>query len=186
VRATVRAIRYRVDVNSQQHLHSDSITMNEIAEVEFQTNLPLFFDRYTDCRWTGSLILIDPLSNATVGAVMIDGALENVAEPTADASRTSLILLGGREDLAGRLKDALLARGSNAVVIDDDLIPESAIPAVVRALELAGAIAISARSIPQAVLAEIRAFAGVLHAENGDLDSIIDSVLDRRGTRPGL
>jgi sulfate adenylyltransferase subunit 1 (EFTu-like GTPase family) len=47
--------------------------MNEIAEVEFETNLPLFFDSYRECRWTGSLILIDALTNATVGAAMIVG-----------------------------------------------------------------------------------------------------------------
>jgi bifunctional enzyme CysN/CysC/sulfate adenylyltransferase subunit 1 len=177
VRATVRAIRYRVDVNSQQHLNSDSIAMNEIAEVEFETNLPLFFDRYVDCRQTGSLILIEPLSNATVGAVMISGALENVANVSADAARTSLVLLGGREDLAIELRDALFARGSNAVLIDDDLITESAIPSVVRALELAGVIAISTRAIPQAVLGEIKAFAGVVHAEEQhDVATILNSV----------
>ena len=71
VRATVRAIRYRVDVNDLHELTSDSIAMNEIAEVEFETNLPLFFDSYSACRWTGSLILIDALTNATVGAAMI-------------------------------------------------------------------------------------------------------------------
>ena len=43
-------------------LPSDAIAMNEIAEVEFETNLPLFFDSYRDCRETGSLILIDPLT----------------------------------------------------------------------------------------------------------------------------
>jgi bifunctional enzyme CysN/CysC/sulfate adenylyltransferase subunit 1 len=151
--------------------------MNEIAEVEFETNLPLFFDRYVDCRQTGSLILIEPLSNATVGAVMISGALENVANVSADAARTSLVLLGGREDLAIELRDALFARGSNAVLIDDDLITESAIPSVVRALELAGVIAISTRAIPQAVLGEIKAFAGVVHAEEQhDVATILNSV----------
>jgi bifunctional enzyme CysN/CysC/sulfate adenylyltransferase subunit 1 len=181
VRATVRAIRYRVDVNSQQHLTSDSIAMNEIAEVEFETNLPLFFDRYADCRWTGSLILIEPLSNATVGAVMINGALENVANISAESTRTSLLLLGGREHLAARLRDALVARGDNAVLIDDPLIAETAIPSVVRALELAGAIAISTRTIPQAVLGEIKAFAGVVHAEERqDVEQILKSVTGTR------
>jgi sulfate adenylyltransferase large subunit len=181
VRATVRAIRYRVDVNSQKHLSSDSIAMNEIAEVEFETNLPLFFDRYADCRWTGSLILIEPLSNATVGAAMISGALENVANISAESTRTSLLLLGRREDLAARLHDALVARGDNAVLIDDPLIAETAIPSVVRALELAGAIAISTRTIPQAVLGEIKAFAGVIHAEEQlDVDTILKSVTGTR------
>jgi sulfate adenylyltransferase large subunit len=177
VRATVRAIRYRVDVNSREHLDSASVGMNEIAEVEFETNLPLFFDRYTDCRTTGALILIDPLSNATVGAVMISGALENVAHAAGESARTSLILVPGREQLAQRLIDALLARGETAVLIDDPLISDLALPSVVRALELAGAVAISSRAIPQAVLGEIRSFAGVVQAEQQqDLDAILKSL----------
>ena len=178
VRATVSAIRYRVDVNTQQHLESDSIGMNEIAEIEFETNLPLFFDSYRECRQTGSLILIDPLTNATVGAVMISSALENEAH-AADmgAVKTSLVLLGGREELATTLRDALIARGDNAIIIDDALITEWAIPSVVRALELAGAIAISTRAIPQAVLGEIKSFAGVLHAEEkSEVGSILSSI----------
>ncbi len=82
-RATVRAIRYRVDVNTLERLPSQAVALNEIAEIEFETNLPLFFDSYRDCRPTGSLILIDALTNATVGAVMISGALENVAQTSA-------------------------------------------------------------------------------------------------------
>ena len=47
------------------------LQMNEIAAVEFEANVPLFFDPYSRNRTTGSFILIDPLSNATVGAGMI-------------------------------------------------------------------------------------------------------------------
>ena len=93
VRATVRAIQYRVDVNDLKQQASDSIAMNEIAEVEFETNLPLFFDAYRDCRWTGSLILIDALTNATVGAAMITGpAAEDQALPAAVNSSPYLTL----------------------------------------------------------------------------------------------
>ena len=84
VRATVRKIDYRVEVNSLDHMTSDAIAMNEIAEVEFETNLPLFFDSYCACRWTGSLILIDALTNATVGAAMIVGP---VVSADCDAER---------------------------------------------------------------------------------------------------
>ena len=45
--------------------------MNDIAAVEFETTMPLFFDPYERNRTTGSFILIDPLTNATVGAAMI-------------------------------------------------------------------------------------------------------------------
>ena len=67
-----------------------------------------------------------------------------------------------------RVCDALVARGDRAVVIDDALIPDSAVPAVVRALELAGVIAVSARTLPQATIAEIEGFgAGGVRVEDG-------------------
>jgi len=160
VRATVRAIRYRVDVNDLKQQASDTIAMNEIAEVEFETNLPLFFDSYRECRWTGSLILIDPLSNATVGAAMIVASTDEVAEASPrETTRTSLILLPGKPKLAIQVRDALLARGERAVVIDDSLIPDSAVVAVLRALDLAGVIAVSSRALPEATIAEIEEFA---------------------------
>lgn len=169
VRATVRAIRYRVDVNSLEELASDSIAMNEIAEVEFETNLPLFFDSYRACRWTGSLILIDALSNATVGAAMIVAPVTESAETSgADRSRPSLVLLRGRQGLALLVRDALVARGERAVMIDDSLIPDSAVAAVVRALDLAGVIAISSRDLRHSEVVEIGSFAsGAVRVEDG-------------------
>jgi bifunctional enzyme CysN/CysC/sulfate adenylyltransferase subunit 1 len=163
VRATVKAIRYRVDVNSLEHLASEQLAMNEIAEVEFATNLPLFFDSYRECRWTGSLILIDALSNATVGAAMIVGPVaDSIAGEVSNFDRQSkprLILLPGRSELAMRVHDALAANGQRAVVIDDALIPDSAVAAVVRALQLAGVTAVSARKLSPATIAEIEGFA---------------------------
>jgi bifunctional enzyme CysN/CysC/sulfate adenylyltransferase subunit 1 len=170
VRATVRKIEYRVDVNTLDHLKSDAIAMNEIAEVEFETNLPLFFDSYRACRWTGSLILIDALTNATVGAAMIVGPVAAVASfastetmeaSLGDARGPVLILLPGRAELAVRVRDALIARGERAVVIDDSLIPDPAVAAVVHALDLAGVIAVSSRKLAKDVVAEIEGFAPV-------------------------
>jgi sulfate adenylyltransferase large subunit len=156
VRATVRVIDYRVDVNSLDHLNSTSIAMNEIAEVEFETNLPLFFDSYRDCRWTGSLILIDALTNATVGAAMIVAPL---ATESSNIGRPSLVLVPGKPQLAAQLRDALIANHERAIVIDDPLIPDSAVAAVVRALDLAGVSAISSRTLPANTIAEIETFA---------------------------
>jgi sulfate adenylyltransferase large subunit len=179
VRATVRAIRYRVDVNNLKELESDAIAMNEIAEVEFETNLPLFFDSYRACRWTGSLILIDALSNATVGAAMIvESAAETADASLSSSSAASLILLPGRAELAGRVRDALVARGERAVVIDDSLIPDSAVAAVVRALDLAGVVAVSSRTLSQATIAEIESFApGAVRVEVGlDEEAILNGL----------
>src|SRR6185437_12108093 len=101
VRATVRAIRYRVDVNTLDHIPAPSLAMNEIAEVEFETSLPLFFDPYQACRVTGSLILIDRLTNATVGSAMITGAVEG-SGATGHAGLPSLILVPARAELAAK------------------------------------------------------------------------------------
>ncbi len=176
VRATVRAIGYRVDVNSLDRLNSASIAMNEIAEVEFETNLPLFFDSYRDCRWTGSLILIDALSNATVGAAMIVAPLATDASST--KGRPSLVLVPGKPDLAAQLRDALTARHERAIVIDDPLIPDSAIAAVVRALDLAGVTAISSRTISTDALTEIEAFASstVVRGDGLTDDEILQTI----------
>jgi bifunctional enzyme CysN/CysC/sulfate adenylyltransferase subunit 1 len=165
VRATVRAIRYRVDVNNLDQLTSDTIAMNEIAEVEFESNLPLFFDSYQECRWTGSFILIDALTNATVGAAMITSALENVA-PQLAAAETASLVLAASPHIAANLVAALTARGDRAVLIDDPLIADSALPSVIRALSLAGVIAVSSRTLPQAILAEVESFAGIIRPQD--------------------
>jgi bifunctional enzyme CysN/CysC/sulfate adenylyltransferase subunit 1 len=171
----VRAINYRVDVNDLAKSDSDTIAMNEIAEVEFETNLPLFFDSYRACRWTGSLILIDALTNATVGAAMIVGpAAETADAALTGASKASLILLPGRGGLAAHVRDALLARGERAVVIDDSLISDSAVAAVVRALDLAGVTAVSSRALSQETIAEIEGFAsGAVRLDDGSDDAAI-------------
>ncbi len=152
VRATVKAIRYRVDVGSLVHAEADHLAMNEIAEVELETNLPLFFDAYAESRTTGSMILIDGLTNATVGAAMIVGAAESAGEQD---SQAALVLVAGRPEQAERVRDAMEARGQRAVVIDDVLIPDDALVAVVRALEIAGVTAITARELSAEALGNV-------------------------------
>ena len=152
VRATVKAIRYHVDVGSLEHVEANQLAMNEIAEVELETNLPLFFDVYTESRTTGSLILIDGITNATVGAAMIVGAAESAE---GEDSRVALVLVPGRPGLAERVREALEIRLHRVVVIDDALIPDDALVAVVRALGLAGVTAITARSLAVERLAEL-------------------------------
>ena len=70
-KARVTNVRHRVNVNTLAHESARDLEMNAIAVVEVETNHPLFFDLYTESRSTGSFILIDPISNATVAAGMI-------------------------------------------------------------------------------------------------------------------
>jgi bifunctional enzyme CysN/CysC/sulfate adenylyltransferase subunit 1 len=152
VRATVKAIRYRVDVGSLEQQPAENLAMNEIAEVELDTNLPLFFDAYAESRTTGSMILIDGVTNATVGAAMIVGAAEAIDD---EQVKAALVLVPGRPKLAHRLHEALEVRLQRVAVIDDALIPDDALVAAVRALGLAGVTAITAREFSAERLAEV-------------------------------
>lgn len=71
-RCIVKEIVYKVDVNTLHRIEDDeNIGLNEIARVRLRITKPLFVDRYTRNRNTGSLILIDEGTNETVGAGMI-------------------------------------------------------------------------------------------------------------------
>lgn len=79
IKAKATRIRYRVDVNTFAHSQGSQLEMNGIASVEFETTEPLFFDSYRDNRTTGSFIIIEPLTNSTVGAGMISASLDGAA-----------------------------------------------------------------------------------------------------------
>ena len=67
----VTRIRHRVNINTLESEAAERLDINDIAAVEIETNRPLFFDSYEHNRTTGSFIVIDPLTNATLGAGMI-------------------------------------------------------------------------------------------------------------------
>jgi bifunctional enzyme CysN/CysC len=73
-KAVVRGLSYRLDVNT---LHRDedakTLSLNEIGRIQFRSQVPLFIDEYRRNRLTGSFILIDEVTNATLGAGMILG-----------------------------------------------------------------------------------------------------------------
>ena len=72
VRCIVKQIRYKMDINNLHRLEDfNQIGMNDIARVTLRTTNPLFYDRYSRNRITGSLILINEATNVTVGAGMI-------------------------------------------------------------------------------------------------------------------
>jgi sulfate adenylyltransferase subunit 1 (EFTu-like GTPase family) len=145
VRATVRSIRHRVDVVTAEHHPTATLQMNDIAHVQFETNLPLFFDNYTDNRSTGSFILIDPLNNATVAAGMIAAPVESAPATGPAEANPAFIWLRGDLKLLAQVRQRLLEAREPAVNVDDPLIPALTLPAVARALQLAGVTAVSAR-----------------------------------------
>jgi sulfate adenylyltransferase subunit 1 len=68
----VKDIRYKVDINNLHKIEDDKeLGLNEIGRIQLRTTEPLFYDSYNKNRTTGSLIIVDPFTNETVGAGMI-------------------------------------------------------------------------------------------------------------------
>jgi sulfate adenylyltransferase subunit 1 (EFTu-like GTPase family) len=167
VRAIVRKIRYGVDIQTTEKRESSQLQMNDIAEVEFDTSLPLFFDAYAENREMGALILIDPVTNATVGAAMIVAAVAPLEKGATQTTGAGFVWLRGLPEEAAALRDALRNRGRTAVIVDDSLISEESLAGAVRALQLAGVTAISARaSLSASTLEAIREVAGDSYFES--------------------
>ena len=77
--AMVTRIKYRIDVNSGAELATKELGLNEIGVVNIGMDRPVPFERYETARGLGAFILIDRISNETVGAGMIDFALRRAA-----------------------------------------------------------------------------------------------------------
>jgi sulfate adenylyltransferase subunit 1 len=72
VRCVVREIRYKMDINTlHRDLEDKRIAMNDIARIQIRATKPLLFDPYRRNRETGSVILINEVTNNTVAAGMI-------------------------------------------------------------------------------------------------------------------
>ena len=169
VKAKATGIRFRVDVNNLTEHPASELEMNGIADVEFEASVPLFFDPYTVNRTTGSFILIDAISNATVGAAMIcenlsrsadgnpqtgnflevagkSGAVTAEERTRRHGHRSATFSVIGNRALAERLERALFERGFQAVLVNDGSIPFTSLASVISALREAGAVVIYSRT----------------------------------------
>lgn len=67
----IEAINYRIDVNTLAHMAEDEMQLNEISSCNISTTSPVVIDGYQSVTGTGSFVIIDRLTNITVGAGMI-------------------------------------------------------------------------------------------------------------------
>jgi sulfate adenylyltransferase large subunit len=72
VPARVRGVRHRWDLEHLRTVEASALGLNDIGEVEIETAEPLAFDSYRQNRATGGFILLDPISNLTLGAGLIE------------------------------------------------------------------------------------------------------------------
>src|SRR5262245_53908112 len=68
---TISTLRYQIDVNTLHRKDAPTLSLNEIGRCSITLNQPICFDGYRRNRGTGSFIIIDRVSNSTVGAGMI-------------------------------------------------------------------------------------------------------------------
>jgi bifunctional enzyme CysN/CysC len=138
VAATIAPVKYQVNVSTLEHLAAEKLELNEIGVCEMELDQPICFDAYTDNRDTGGFILIDRLTNQTVGAGMLRFALRrahNIHLQHFDvdkAARASikhqnpcvLWLTGlsgaGKSTIANLVEKQLHARGYHTSLLDGD------------------------------------------------------------------
>lgn len=176
-------IRHRIDVNTLEQFAADRLQLNEIGLCEVVLNAPLVFDAYTRCKETGAFIVIDRLSNITVGAGMIVGPANRQDRAfypvTADerAARLNqraitLWLTGaGAPAIAARLERRLFERGYACFLLDSQLSGEHT-ALIAQQLNQAGLIVISAIDSGEAPNADARNV--VLEAENIDINRVTE------------
>ena len=161
----IRALRilHRVNIQTLEPQHATQLNMNDIASVEFEAHAPLFFDPYKQSRATGSFILIDPISNATVGAGMIQEfpadqqiqgereieLLEIAGSPVSEEERyrrhghyPAIFLLENRPAVASKLERALFEKGFEVLLLGGNSESPSSILDAIRTTQRMGAVAI--------------------------------------------
>ena len=73
--ATISSLKYKLNVDNLDHVAGKTLELNEVGSCNLSVSRPLVFDPYGDNAETGSFILIDRFTNATVAAGMIEFGL---------------------------------------------------------------------------------------------------------------
>jgi bifunctional enzyme CysN/CysC len=92
VSAHVQPPKYQVNVNNMEHLAAKSLELNSIGVAEVATDKPIVFEPYSVNREMGGFILIDKITNATIGAGMLHFSLrrsKNVHWQAVDIDRAA-------------------------------------------------------------------------------------------------
>ena len=99
VTATVAPLKYKVNVNSFEHLAAEELELNEIGVCELELDRPIAYDPYAVNREMGSFVLIDRITNVTVAAGMINFELrrsQNVHWQAIDVDKAARAALKGQ------------------------------------------------------------------------------------------
>ncbi len=138
VDGTVAQIRYRIDVNTLAQTGANELALNEIGVCDVDLDRPVAFDSYADNRNTGGFIVIDRMTNDTVGAGMAicpltgshdlywhAGTVDKAARARLNGQRPAVVWLtglsgAGKSTIANQLERRLHALGKHTYLLDGD------------------------------------------------------------------
>ena len=130
--------KYRVNVNTLEHLAAPTLALNEIGVCNLSLDRPIPFDPYREQRETGGFIIVDRLTNATVGAGLLHFALrrsQNIHWQALTVDREARTVLNGhrpavvwftglsgagKSTIANLLESRLHAEGVRTYLLDGD------------------------------------------------------------------
>ena len=138
VAAQITEPKYKINVNTLEHLAARTLDLNEIGVCNLSLDRSVAFDPYTDNPDMGGFILIDRMTNATVGAGMIRFALrrsQNIHWQAVDVSKAVRAISkgqaprvvwftglsgAGKSTIANLVEKKLLALGRHTYLLDGD------------------------------------------------------------------
>ncbi len=138
VTATVAPLKYKVNVESLEHVAANKLERDEIGVCDLELSRPVDFAPYAVNRETGAFVLIDPITGAPVGAGMIRFGLrraenlswqkltvDRVARAERKAQKPCVLWFtglsgAGKSTIANRVEMELYARGQHTYMLDGD------------------------------------------------------------------
>ncbi|MDD5579493.1 MAG: sulfate adenylyltransferase subunit CysN [Methylobacter sp.] len=178
VSGSVSLIHHRIDVNTLEHHDANELQLNEIGACTVTVNAPVVFDPYKTSKGTGAFIIIDRLTNGTVGAGMITGINdEEIQQPVSVKERaarfgqtaTAVSLTGSTgKETAYQLERKLFDNGHAATILE-----ALDAAALIQAIKNAGLICLCVNSRPD--LADIN-----FDTNQYSVDAIYSALKDRK------
>ena len=138
VNAAISKIKYQVNINTLEKLAADKLELNAVAQCNIATDKPLVFDAFEDNPAMGSFILIDRITNNTVGAGMVHFALRrssNIQRQYFEINQDARAALNqqkpiclwftglsgsGKSTIANALEKELYQLGKRTYILDGD------------------------------------------------------------------
>ena len=136
--ATITPLKYKLDIDSLEHLAAEQLKLNEIGVCELELDRPIAFDPYMESRDMGGFVLIDRITNQTVAAGMLNfelrrsqsvqwqgAGIDKAAHASQKGQRPCVLWLtglsgAGKSTIANAVERKLYSLGRHTYLLDGD------------------------------------------------------------------